>query len=485
MTKLVIISIFVLAVAGIAAFIVVRGRTSQAQSNPGFREFVKNPDLWNDMIALSEEEQALADESDSWDGDQIVEAVERFIFGAESKWDMSLLGRQLRELSPRTHEALLDILRDKSREAKLLELRPADFLEEAPLMKVCELFDGNMPPEAIELLTPYLSHESDLIRKECVLAIAESGRPEALPAIKQSLGDEDEFVRSYALMGMKRAMKAGKFSTEIGSGVIADLERLVTSDLNVKDAARLMAQIDPAHAESFLLSKPVLDSQNRYLHEVLRVVGQYDFAIPRGAVKDLVAAYAEREMKYPNTYALGESLALLGKFKSADDEQMLQQYSNHEEDRVSDGAARGLLAFHNLQRFEERIWQQEEAGGWDSLNKEQQMYIAVFWLNSEVNNGGHSQYFFNSGGDNWQAALDGLEAMGFKDRLEIFKSILGLFGDQKPFVDRGKRQGQLATVYSDHEETFDRLDAAYYKSKESVAVHSMRFVLQNADKFNQ
>ncbi|GAB5405033.1 MAG: hypothetical protein Aurels2KO_32640 [Aureliella sp.] len=483
MKKFIVTAVVILAVAGVAIFLLFREREQPAQTEPGFREFVKDPGLWNEMNEANEEAAAAAAAAAQWDDDQLAKEVERYVFSPKTSRDLWSIGRQLGELSPKTNDALLYILRDKANEAKLAELRPGDWLEEAPVMRVCELFDGNMPAEAIELLEPYLSHESDQIRKDCILAVAESGWPEALPAIKRALADEDEYVRSYSLMGMGRAIESAALSEEISDGVIVDLERLVTSDLNVEDAARLMAQLDPTHAEEFLLSDAVLDTEKRYLHEVLRVIGQFDFKINREKVQSLIETYATREMKYPNTYALGESLALLGRFRDTADAGTLEQYSNHEDERISDGAAQGLIAFHNLQGFEDRIWEQERNNGWDALSKEQQMYLAVFWLNAEVNNGGHSQYFFNSAGDNWQHALDGLKAMGFKERLKIFEGVLKLFGDKKPLTDRGKRQNQLSRVYSKHEDAFDKFDSAYYETSESVEVYSTRFVIQNADKF--
>ncbi|PAY19142.1 hypothetical protein CKO51_12300 [Rhodopirellula sp. SM50] len=483
MAKFVIIGVVILVAASIGIFQYLHVRTNRAQKEPGFREFVKDPNQWNEMIAESEDTGVFVEDAESWDSDQITQQIKRYVFGSETTRELWALGRQLKELSPRTNDALLAILKDESLNEKLSALQQGDLFEEAPIMRVCELFDGNLPAEAIALLTPALTHPSDQVRKECGLAIAESGWAEALPAIKQSLADDDEYVRSYALMGMTRAIEANKLSAEIRSGVLPDLENLVASGRNVEDAARLFAQLDAARAESFLLSDAVLDPKKNSLHEILRVIGQFDFSIDRETVKSLVATYAGREMEYPNTYALGEALALLGRFKVAEDTALLKEYCSHSEDRVSDGAARGLLASHDLRGFQDRTWQKEESGGWESLNREQQMYLAVFWLDAEVNNGGHSQYFFNSAGANWQLALDGLEAMGFKQRLEIFEGVLKLFGDQKPFRDRGKRQDQLASVYTQHEGAFDKFDSQYYKAKESVEVFSTRFVIENADKF--
>ncbi|MFN3160794.1 MAG: DUF4375 domain-containing protein [Rubinisphaera brasiliensis] len=483
MTHVVILAVVFLAAASIMLFQFFRERRESAQFEPGYREFVKDPSLWDEMINAHEEAAATVADTSRWDEAQIAEEVERYVFSPETKSDLWVLERQLIALSPKTNEALLGILSDNANEARLKQLLPSDLLDDAPVIRVCKLFDGNMPAEAIELLTPYLSHESNKIRQACILAVAESGLPEALPAIKRALADEDEYVRSFCLIGIKRAIESDKLSHEVGDGVIDDLDRLVTSDLNVEDSARLMAQIDPAHAQDFLLSEAVLHTDKRYLHEVLRVIGQFDFPIERAKVKSLLDTYAGLEMKFPNTYVLGELLALLGKFGDPDDEKTLEQFSNHEEEQVSYRAAQGLIAFHNLEEFQDRIWEQEKNGGWDALSKEQQMYQSVFLLDAEVRNGGHSQYFFNSTGNNWQIALDGLIAMRLKEHREIFEDVIELFGDQKPLTDRRKRQDQLAAIFSEHERAFNEFDSAYYEAKESVGVFLTRFVIQNADKF--
>ena len=483
MTKPYIVGAILVAAAVIALVQLIRSRTNRVQPEPGFRDFVKNPDLWQEMIAANQETNGLVHDASSWDSEQVASQVKRYVFATDTRRQLWGLGLQLRELSPKTNEVLLRILNDKALAGRLAVLQQGDLLEDAPVMRVCELFNGHMPLEAIGLLEPYVSHKSVEIRKACGHAIARSGLPEALPAIKQALADEDEYVRSYALRGVRKAIESGKLSNEIRSGVVADLERLVNSELNAEDAARLMSQIDPVHAESFLLSDSVLDTQKHRLHEVLRVIGEFDFKIQRGTLNSLIDTYTVREMTYPNTYALGESLALLGKFRAPDDEQVLNKYGNHKESRVSEGAARGLLAFHKLEDSEERIWEQEQSGGWESLNKHQQMYVAVFWLDSEVNNGGHSQYFFNSFGDNWKLALDGLRAMGFEERLEIFDGVLSLFGSHEPFTDRDKRQNQLANTYTKHEKESDRFDSAWYQATENVKVFCARYVIQNADQF--
>ena len=130
MTKFVIIGLVIFAATSIAVFQILRSWTNQTEKEPGFREFVKEPSLLNDMIATSQDAGVSAEVAASWGSDQIKKQIERYVFKSEStweRWELWELRKRLRELYPRTNEALLALLRDESRQGKLLELRQGDY----------------------------------------------------------------------------------------------------------------------------------------------------------------------------------------------------------------------------------------------------------------------------------------------------------------------------------------------------------------------
>jgi hypothetical protein len=139
-----------------------------------------------------------------------------------------------------------------------------------------------------------------------------------------------------------------------------------------------------------------------------------------------------------------------------------------------------MLASHGLEDFQQRIW---EPRGGKSLTVPQRHYSAVFMLDAEVRNGGFSQYFFNSSGDDWRDTLAGLEVMGSKERLAIFREALAKFGAAGPSGDREKRMEQLAKIANAEEKLFDQFDSRYYKSTEIIDVLVMRYVLKNPEAF--
>ncbi len=190
-------------------------------------------------------------------------------------------------------------------------------------------------------------------------------------------------------------------------------------------------------------------------------------------------------MEYPKTYALGESLRLLGQQKLASDRPFLEARTSSSESRVAAGAAAGLIASFDLEGFEQRTWDAVTTNGFSTLKPAQKQYVAVLMYDGDVNNGGLSQYFFNSSGDHWRDALAGLEAMGFSERLKVLREAVSKFGKDGPSQDRERRQEELAKLARKNDALFDALDDRYYKCKEVIEVLTMRYVLKHADAFKE
>ncbi len=478
MTAKIIIATLVVVIVGIVLFWLVKKFRRGGEF--GFRDVVRNPRIWQKMV--EEHAQSESKRLPNWSAKEIEKQVRQYVFTKGDEEDVLPLGNVLKALSPQTHESLMGILRDPSKHDELSELRKERYYKRSPVMRTCDLFAGNMPEEAVSLLKPFLEHKSDEIRKECILAVAQSGLGIALPSVLAALKDEEEYVRSYTLIGLKRAWEAETLSHELAVGILTELESSILAGQEIEKCAKLLSVIEPSRARDFLTSEAVLSPHTKAIHEVIRTIREFQFQVSRERVLDLYDEISKREMKYPNDYAIGELLALLGTMRNPLDETLLEEKSRHTATKVADGAATGLLSYHGLGDFKKKIWNGEASDN-KPLSKEQQMYFAVYMLDAEINNGGHSQYFFNSTGDDWKNALDGLKAMGLEDRVALFQRSLDYFGSQGPSSDRKTRQTQFSKIYRKHEADFKKLDSQYYDSKESIEVGLMRFVIQNAPKF--
>jgi hypothetical protein len=191
----------------------------------------------------------------------------------------------------------------------------------------------------------------------------------------------------------------------------------------------------------------------------------------------------EKPTKYPWGYQMGEVLRSLGTHKNPADRPTLEKYLSHEDEVVSSGAADGMLASYDLGDFHARLWKTLKAKGRKALTEAQRHVLAVESFDGQVRNGGLSQYFFNSSGDDWRHAQAGLETMGSKERLAILKQALAKFGPAGPSTERRKRMDQLARVANSEDSPFEKLDSRYYASKESVEVMVTRYVLKNPQAF--
>jgi len=478
------------AILGIAAILVVAYvafrlliRWSNSRESPGFREIVKNPGLWrNYLSSLEDEDEAIADAA-SWNKSRIAKEVERYIFKSLPPGEVWLKKRVLQSLENKTHATLLEILADESLRERLVIIEGEGHLADGPILRLIKLFDGTMPEDAVPYIRAFLDAPSKTIQKNCALSLAESGHPASLQSIQELLSNDDEYVRSFVLIGLRNALDSDRLSDTVASGVLSKLEELVEKDKNVYEASNVLADLDPARASQFLTSGHIFNKDKPQLQEILRVIRENTFEVSRDRVLNLISEFQNRDMEYPNDAILGEALALLGACKVSSDRQFLKELWDDENDYVARGAGNGLLLMHDLINVHEETFRAEETVGWDGLSAERQVYLAVFMLDAEVNNGGHAQYFFNSSGDYARQALAGLNEIGLKERLAIFEEAMSYFGEAGPHGDRDQRHDQFAAIYRRHETEFNALDSKYYASKENVSVHLQKFVIENHDGF--
>lgn len=450
---------------------------------PGFLDYVMNPQLLNEFEEAARAADEYAETASSWSDAQIAAEVRQFVFDTESSEDAWAEAQALRSLGSRTHPVLLEILRKPSLHSKLVVPTGKDSQPEAPFNRLCELLGEAPPVESAELLARYLDEPSDEIRKDAALAIGCTGAASAIPSIRKALGDSNEYVRSYALMGLERARERGHLSDACGRELFADLKQMLAEGKNADHAAGLLLHFDRQRAVDFILSDEIFNPKCKSLHDLIRAINAKGLTIPRGRLLPLISQVDSVASNYPHNYQLGELLQALGNHQVAEDRVLLEKYVSHAKNVVAEGAAEGLLSLHGISGFKERLWRKADEQGLTSLTDPQRYYLAVLNFDSEVNNGGLSQYFFNSSGDEWKSALSGLEAMESKERFAVLSQALSKFGAGGPDKSRESRMRQLSKLARADEDLFNDLDKQYYASTEVVEVLAMRYVLKNREAF--
>lgn len=91
-----------------------------------------------------------------------------------------------------------------------------------------------------------------------------------------------------------------------------------------------------------------------------------------------------------------------------------------------------------------------------TFTREQRLIYAAMWYLSEVNNGGHDQFFFNSTGIVWPDAREAFPRMDLPEVAEILDESAERLGDS-PSRDRDERGLQLESSKADFRDLDDRL----------------------------
>lgn len=461
--------------------LVARGR----RKGWGFKDALENPRQFMAEMAFADEEyeRALA-EARTWDTQAVAAKVRWFVLEIPTERDAGSAKRILASLGEKTHRAVIELLSDVSLHDRLITPTGENPLPEAPFNRACDLLAKRPPRAAIAVVAPFLDGSSNEVKKSAALVVGQTGNLDAVPYIRKAFGDPDEYVRSYAIIGINRAREDGVLDAGFESALVPALMALVAAGKNVDDAAPLLLRFAPDRAPDFLLSDQIFRSDSRSLHEVVRAMNAAQVAIPRAMLLGLVSTLGRDgdALKYPQTYLLGETLLALGRHREPEDVSLLEKMLSHSEERVAEGAAAGLTCVHGLDGFEDRIWS-TEGDSRASLSIPQRRFSAVHMCDAEIRNGGISQYFFNSSGDQWKDALAGFEAMGCVERASILRDAIRPFGPSGPSEDRDIRTEQLSRLHKKNGELFDALETRYYASKEVIAVGAVRYVIQNPEAF--
>ncbi len=299
----------------------MRGRR---RSEWGFKDIVKDPGYLDRATRAQEKVDAAAQAAKNWNDEKVASLTRHFVLEAPSSREAWRDARILRELGVRTHPAVLGLLRDASLYDRLVKPTGKDILPEAPFNRACDLLGDAPPSEAVEPLAPFLKDPSEEIRKDAALAIARTGAPTISAFVRQALADLDEYVRSYALMGLGFALKRSALAANVRDELFPDVAALLKEHKNADKAPDILFQLNANAAKEFFLSPEVFTADSPILREVLETLADARVPAPRELLLELIAHLEAGEVKYPRIYALGEALRLLGQQQREEDRDFLR-----------------------------------------------------------------------------------------------------------------------------------------------------------------
>lgn len=114
-----------------------------------------------------------------------------------------------------------------------------------------------------------------------------------------------------------------------------------------------------------------------------------------------------------------------------------------------------------------------------NFSQEQRFIFAICWYMTEVNNGGHEQFFYNSTGIVWKDVLDAFNKIGADRNVAILKDAINLF-TENPSFNRKERIRQMKNY--DNEKS-NIIDDKYYDSEIELHRHMIKYIKENSAEF--
>lgn len=116
----------------------------------------------------------------------------------------------------------------------------------------------------------------------------------------------------------------------------------------------------------------------------------------------------------------------------------------------------------------ERARELEDEQGFASLPVRDRVLIAIWCLESEVNNGGFDQFYFNSAGDYAHVVPEMLKAIEAHRMAAIVERANAQFGEGGPPLDRDERQDALEQL-TKAGVSFEQFDKEFWAYPDDVA----------------
>jgi hypothetical protein len=122
-----------------------------------------------------------------------------------------------------------------------------------------------------------------------------------------------------------------------------------------------------------------------------------------------------------------------------------------------------------------RFWRVD----YDQLSFAERVFGLIWELESEVNNGGFRQYFWNSTGALAPYVVDALKAVGAVAAAGIAQQALALVGPDISWSDDAARKAHISQLSSQAKEQLHDLDQAFYVYPDDLTTLLYRYATEH------
>ncbi|ADG65992.1 hypothetical protein Plim_0140 [Planctopirus limnophila DSM 3776] len=467
-------------IASVAIFLYLAFREYFSAGRGGFHDWVTNPDYRKAASDYFAARAALVIPDDISES-EIRGMVERLFVEKDQDFNKE----RLKLVGIKALPFLIEALEDPQTAVKMFSKDGHAFAEKSPFERICNILEPLAPPSAVGALSRYIVHDNEHFRVYAALAMANIGTAECIPHTLKSLTDQNPQVCTFGMYGIHRGITAQRSEKAFLDAVFPTLIELLTRDdlSTTRTAPELLLAIDRERATEILISSANLAVDNNRSEYNLLALNNAKVKIPHERLLPFLNTVKPLIGKYPHSYEYSAALVSYAINPDSKAQEVIQSELNSTEEVVRRGAGEAIAILHGVLDAYGYALNRMDDLGFDDLSSPLKLYLAVRIYDSEVNNGGHTQFFSNSSGGHWMEALKGLKEMGAHERAKVLEEAIKLFGASGPSRNDENRHKELAKLVSRHRKLFESLDDRYYSCTEDVNVLLAKFAVQNKQHF--
>lgn|GEM_PF-994395 len=345
----------------------------------------------------------------------------------------------------------------------------------SPFESVLDILKRHHPAEAIPPLVPLVRDADESVRRHAAGFLASIGAQECIEPVSLALADPVNLVRTFAMNGLLRGLDAGRARPEFRAAMFDRILPLLEGpdDEVLEQAPLCLLRLDQTRALPVLLDLKRINPASPRFNSSLEAINKIGASLPAEVSLPLLDQLRPLAGGYPGDRAYGGLLIALARGQHPRAEELIRNALDWGNEQVRTDSAEALCALRGIPHHHDNAFAQWERAGCevDGLSGPVRTYLLVRFFIDEIDNGGWSQYFFNSSGDHATETVAALEEIGAPREADRLRRAMALFGPGGPSPQRRKRMSQLAKISPDAgPDPFDGLYRDYDEKADNLNV---------------
>ena len=432
----------------------------------------KQADLWAGMSEHFEQlDQDLA-AAKHWSRDELALAIEQYVFKLQhSDEDNTNLLPRITQQSETAVAMVLALLANPDMQTRLRK-EPRG---EPALYRACQLLMEEPTERAIPYVRKLLAASDDSVTCEAYYWLGCIANKSTVDDLVKGLQCDHPAQISRIAAGLLHGKHAP--DSVIAMQLFEHLATLLTKhpqDCSDPIPALLLSWDRSKALTSFELAG-ILQPTHPGFAKTLDLMRRSRVWLPR---QHLLSIWQRIESEATKSREATAALQMLACHKHEED-QLLLMHLLDRTDPSSSAAAMALLTFHDIDDWVINVSAKQRGQRSDAA----QAALCIWDYTSNIQAGGHSRYFFNSGGNDWQLTIDSLRRAGDDQRADVLTSATECFSPALS-TDREVRRNQIAELSPAQSQRFSDADKRYAQADTPPETIVTRFILVNLSDFH-